>query len=166
MADGYRKTVAMKKIGLILTTAIAAILLVAGCKKGPEKPASGDGTFTGTWQMVSWSSTTAAEVYVEFAEDGAFDLYQRVYSPYYEHFSGTWNADGNVLSGKYSDGTSWSGTYTGTFSDEGSLMTLTRTDSPEDVATYRKGTIPDEVLSGDLTAKSGRPAPDSGFRFL
>lgn len=156
----------MKRIKL-LAVLTAAIVMLAGCgeKKGPEAGET-DGEVAGTWKMVSWSNTSAAEVYVEFAADGSFDLYQRVFSPFYEHFEGTWSADGKTISGKYSDGKPWASTYDATFYKDGEEMQLTRTGSPEDVSVFVRGEIPGDILSGELGVKSESESNSSSFRFL
>lgn len=159
--------VAMKNIK-IFAALFAALFTFAGCgedNNNPDDPNYSGGSVVGTWHMTSWANSTAADIYVEFASDGTFDLYQRVFSPYYEHLEGTWTANGNTISGKYSDGEIWSSSYTVTFTNEGEKMQLTRTDNTEDVTHFEKGTIPEDILSGNLGVKSESGMND-GFRFL
>lgn len=158
----------MKKFKYIALAAMAA-MLAAGCEKENKGQSAGEGSgpVAGEWHMVSWSGLTEerADVYVSFGEDGTFDLYQRVYTPYYEHYDGTYRQDGDRLSGSYSDGTPWGREYTATLPEDRSRLTLTAADDGADVSVYVPATIPEDILSGDLSLKSGTGSPD-GFRFL
>lgn len=159
----------MKSYKYILA-AIFAILAMASCRK--DYPAQNDeevqaDALTGTWHMISWASLTSGDIYVSFNKDGTFDLYQRLYSPIYEHLTGSWSLDGNILSGSYDDGASWRTDYSVLLKSHGNEMVLTATDDADDKATYAKAEIPDEILSGDLSLKSAESAETApGFRFL
>lgn len=135
---------------------LAAVLTFAGCNK-PEKvnpDVDNKGSIIGQWHLVSWSNTlSAADIYLSFNKEGKFNIYQRLYEPTYSHYDGTYNLNGNKLTGSYSDGTAWgSPVYTVEFSDNGTILTLTGT-AENDVAVYVKESIPDYVLSGEMTTK-------------
>lgn len=156
-----------KLIVATAAAAFAAALALTGCEKTPGGEDGGQVLpVTGQWHLASWSSITSdmADVYISFEEDGTFDLYQRVYTPYYEHFDGTYQQDGDQLSGTYSDGVAWNTTYTVSVTPDRSQLTLTGADDPEDVAVYAAGTIPEDILSGELSSKSS--AEPETFRFL
>ena len=102
---------------------------------------------------------------IDFRTDGTFDLYQRVYSPYYEHFDGTWTLDGNTLDGNYSDGTPWRSSYTVSVNEDASGLTLTDTFDSEDVSRFIRAAIPEDILSGILGTK-GTMETSSGKGFL
>ena len=148
----------------------SALVLMSGCNdnggggNSGEKDASGP--VTGQWHLESWGVLTQeqADVYVSFGEDGTFDLYQRVYTPYYEHYDGSYTQQDGCISGTYSDGTAWNASYTVTVSEDKARLTLTNTANSDDAAVYRAETIPEEIISGALSLKSG---PGNGvFRVL
>lgn len=136
---------------------------ISGTGSG-DIPADAD-TLSGSWHMTSWGTVTAADIYVDFRTDGTFDLYQRVYSPYYEHFDGTWTLDGNTLDGNYSDGTPWRSSYTVSLNEDASGLTLTDTFDSEDVSRFIRAAIPEDILSGILGTK-GTMETSSGKGFL
>ncbi|WP_300798562.1 lipocalin family protein [uncultured Alistipes sp.] len=148
---------------------LAALVALSGCTKSDNNGGNkeeGKGTLVGQWHMVTWYGATAtADIYISFTEEGTFDLYQRIYSPAYEHYSGTYTYHNNVLSGKYSDNQPWASEYDAFFSTDG-RMTLTSTSSTSDISVYEKTTIPDEILSGMLTPSTQSRANEESFRFL
>lgn len=161
----------MKRI-IMGILAVVTIFAVAGCnnKKGgePEFP-EGSGPVEGVWHMVSWSgiSSDRADIYISFSGDGKFELYQRVYSSFYEHYEGSYTQDEDIVQGTYADGQPWRDSYKVSLTADSSQLTLTGSTDPSDVTVYEKvGSIPDEILSGDLSSKSSSDDGFSGFRFL
>ena len=157
----------IKIFGLFLVMLAA----FSGCGKSDNNGGggneNGDGTIVGQWHLISWSGTAAAaDVYISFAEKGTFDLYQRVYSPEYVHYTGNYSYSDDRLSGKYSDNVAWASDYKVSFSTDGNQMTLTSTKSSTDISVYQKATIPDEILSGELSASQQSRADKEEFRFL
>lgn len=155
--------------------AFASLALMAGCSKSDNggnnnnnnnNNQDGKGTVVGQWHLVSWSNLTAADVYLSFTETGAFEIYQRVYSPEYVHYDGTYAYDNGVLSGIYSDSKSWASNYNVSFNADGTQMKLTSVTSSDDVSVYEQATIPDEILSGELTSTPQSRAGEEPFRFL
>lgn len=117
--------------------------------------------------MSSWTVLTSADIYVSFNDNGTFDLYQRLYSPVYEHLTGSWTLNEGLLSGTYEDGEPWHADYNVLIRSTGNEMILTATYNADDKATYVRAEIPDEILSGDLSLKSeGNAATAPEFRFL
>ena len=90
------------------------------------------------------------DVYVSFG-DGTFDLYQKVGEGRYFLYDGTYTLTGNVLSGLYSDGTSWGSDYD--ISLETDSLVLTANNGSGEVSVYTREDIPAEVL-GNITVKS------------
>ena len=90
------------------------------------------------------------DVYVSFG-DGTFDLYQKVGEGRYFLYDGTYTLTGNVLSGLYSDGTSWGSDYD--ISLETDSLVLTAKNGSGEVSTYVRKAIPAEV-SGNVAVKS------------
>ena len=98
------------------------------------------------WALVSWSDTDPVfNVYVDFNEDGTFDIYQQVYSLNYEYYGGSYALAGDVLSGEYADGTAWATTYTVSVSEDRSQLTMTSQESVGVTSVYFKESIPEEI---------------------
>ncbi|MDE5623356.1 MAG: hypothetical protein K2I62_01820 [Alistipes sp.] len=151
---------------LWIVLAAACLTACGGDSDDPGKqPGSEDGTVAGQWHMVSWSTLTAADIYVSFDEDGTFELYQRLTKPTFEHFSGSYSYAGGTLSGVYSDDAAWGNSYRVSFQAGGSQMTLTGVSGTADVALFVRTTIPEEILSGELEA-SAVPVRSDALRFL
>ena len=130
----------MKKLLYIL---IAAVCALTSCKKEMtlEEKLAGD-----------WHCTAAsidAELYVSFAADKTFSLYQQIGEGAFRVYNGTWSLSGSTLSGQYNDGTSWATSYEVVSTDEDTL-TLTAEGISE---TYKRisGGIPEEVLASCVT---------------
>lgn len=131
----------MKKYLAILM----GILVLAGCNKNnPEpKPASVDGE----WELVSVdtkSVTIGSEtvtVYLSFS-GGNFVIYQQMGGDTRPRkYSGTYTMDGNILSGKYSDGRNLGSKWE--VSIDNDTMKLESATSEAD--TYKRCTIPSEI---------------------
>ena len=108
----------MKKILYIV---ILATLALTGCNKESQSddPAS---VLYGDWKSVT---SDVAAMYISFAADGTFELYQNLMGTRYEMFRGKWFLDGNILSGEYNDGEAWAYSYTILHHDK--ILTLTTT---------------------------------------
>ena len=159
----------MKNIRLAFAAIAAALAFVSCGKDSPEGGQddvwTGEGSVEGTWHLTGWNSLQSADVYMSFSEDGSFDIWQRLYTPYYEHFDGTWQQSGSTLNGSYSDGMSWAGTYSVSFNTDGTGMRLILDGNSADASIFTRSDIPDDILSGLLGTKSGTGI-SSGKRFL
>ena len=104
---------------------------------------------TGCWSLTSVETkaaigTTEVQVYIEFASDKTFSLYQMLGEGRYSHFSGTWKLAGKTLDGTYSDGKAWGSSYE---ASKDGANTLVLTSGTGEVSTYTKiDAIPAEVL--------------------
>lgn len=157
----------MKNIKWLLIACAAACLTTACGGSSDDPGQSGSGSVAGQWHMVSWSTLTAADIYLSFDDAAAFDLYQRLEKPTYEHFSGTYSYAGGTLSGVYSDNEPWGNSYKVTFNADGSRMTLTGVNGTADVAVFARTSIPGEILSGELEAAASQVRSESRMpRFL
>lgn len=158
----------MKHFRYYIAAAIIAVTALTSCRKDNPVPDGGSssGTITGSWHLVSWAGLTDADIYVSFNEDGSFDLYQRLYSPAYEHLTGSWTLKDNILSGSYDDGLPWRTDYNVRINASGDTLTLAATDNADDKASYNKAEIPEDILSGDLSLKSSERPDSQGLRFL
>lgn len=143
MEDGSN----MKRLLFILT----ALLMIAatGCKK-EDKKIDYKANLIGEWHCAP--DNMDADIYVEFAQDGSFALYQQVGEGRYRNFSGSWECEENILSGTYADGTPWGSSYQMDFDDD--TMTLTAMNGSNEVMTYIREDIPGEVLEDCIVMKS------------
>lgn len=127
----------------ILYIVLAAMLVAVSCKK--SEPLS----VTGCWSLQSVETKAAVgetdvQVYVEFASNKSFTLYQKLGEGRFRKYAGTWKLAGSKLDGSYSDGKAWAATYD--VSRKGSTMTLVANDT--EVSTYEQiDAIPAEVIS-------------------
>jgi len=138
-----------------LIYALACALLVVACKGGSgseeKKPSA---SIAGEWQLsdVATKASVGSEtvmVYLDFNEDNTFSLYQMLGIGRYRLHTGTWSMTGSSLTGKYSTGTAWSGSYEASLEGENTLvLTFVSADaSLAEVDTYTRTTIPDSVKS-------------------
>ena len=124
---------------VLLFVALAA--LMAGCSNENE------GVKRSIDIVGGWHCTPEefdADIYVDFIEDGSFDLYQRVGQGRSRHYAGTWTVERNILSGSYADGTPWGSSYSVAKLDDSSIS-LTAQNGSVEVMVYRKEAIPDNV---------------------
>lgn len=134
--------------------ALAALAMLAACGGGKdEKPLD----ITGEWNLVSIQTKSATlggqtvDVYILFASDWSFTMYQKIGAGRYYKYSGTYVLDGATLSGKYSDGKLWGSSYEVELSSSDSQMTLTSASG--EVDTYKKASIPSDVVENSLISK-------------
>ena len=143
-----------------------AMLLAVGCKPDNGGSNGGDerhewnttGQLIGEWELTEWneSSDNAMKVYLRFNENDTFDMYQRIYSAIWVHYTGTFTLNGSVLKGVYSDGEPWSADYNIAYSDEPLRIRLTNVESSKDVSIYSSTTIPDSVIEDCTEATNVR----------
>lgn len=131
-----------------IVLAFAVLAAVVSCGKKAEKPLD----ITGEWNLtrVETKATTigdqSVDVYVSFASDNTFEIYQMLGTGRYRKFSGTWTLTEKTLDGKYSDGTLWGSTYEVEIAED--VMTLSSASG--EVSTYKKSSIPDSVKSNAI----------------
>lgn len=154
----------MRKILYVLSV-LACIAGMSSCEKsGDSVDVSGEWHLTDTGGLITGNGLRI-DVYASFS-GGNFELYQRIGESQarYWSYSGTYTLSGNVLTGRYSDGTRLGGSsgegYTVDISK--GTMTLTSVFSGE-VSVYESCTIPSEVRAEAVTpvksADSTAPAP-------
>lgn len=139
----------MKRI--LYIAAIALLTTLVSCEKtNTPKKENLQEKLCKEWHMTD--KAVDMEVYVSFMTDGSFELYQRPGTSAFSHYSGTWNLSGNILSGKYSDGTDWGASYEVTFYDK--FMELTSQTSIPESLTYELKSIPEEVKGSTAEVRS------------
>ena len=122
---------------------MAALLTLAACGKKPDNKTelTLEQQLCGEWHSTSLS--IEADIYISFAEDKTFEMYQQITEGAHRLYRGTWNLEGTLLTGKYNDGASWGSGYTVSISEDLNSMTLTPSEGSEQV--YRRGSIPLEI---------------------
>ena len=156
------------KISKIFIVAITLLLGFSACTPdnnggnggGPKVVWSETGNPVGEWKLTTWNNSEALPfgVYLRLNEDNTFDIYQHTYTVLWVHYYGTFSLEGSKLQGTYSDGQSWSGTYTIEYSTEPKLIRLTRTSQAgtTDVSIYKATDIPNEVIEDATEATNVR----------
>ena len=98
----------------------------------------------GTWALDKWQGKTPSfSVYMEIGTDGTIILWQKIADYVWEQYKSTAAINSNVISGTYSDHTSWSTSYSIEFEDDNMLWTSTEDES--DVSVYIKADLPDDL---------------------
>lgn len=133
----------MKKLIYILTAA----LLLASCG---DKNGGKNAELTLEEKLCTeWHSTQLpidADIYISFAEDKTFELYQQIGEGAYRLYRGTWNLEDNLLTGRYNDGEDWAAAYT-IFMNDKSLTLTSQNDAAEE-SQYVMESIPEDVRNG------------------
>ena len=155
----------MKSLKIWSIIALFAMALV-GCGGDKDDDKGGNGNnevinqtdIYGKWHLMTLCDATPEfDVYIEFTKDGQFNIYQQVWTLTYEHYTGTFNVNGGVLSGKYSDGSAWTGSYN--YSVANSKLTLTNVDNSDEVNVYVACKIPAEVIEEATTTRAEGVVP-------
>lgn len=108
----------------------------------------------GEWHLSSWDSNqTIGDVYISFAADGTFDLYQLAYHAGYDHYTGRYSLehDGRLLTGVYSDNVPWATSYACGLDTAGTMLSLVSQNGENVTSVYTKTTIPDDVKNSVIT---------------
>ena len=150
----------MKNIYRILLI-ISAAFIAASCgskEDGPDISAD----IVAEWHLTSISGmSTVPQVYINFAQDLSFQLYQKVGDGRYRRYDGTYAVASTVLSGKYADGQAWGSNYTVSF--EGEVLVLTADNGSAEVCKYEKKALSEtDKAEAILVTKSEEDGP----RFL
>ena len=139
----------------ILSLVLLSLVVFTACNKNKNK---GGNAVVGEWHLITWNEEAPEfDVYISFAEDGSFAIYQQVWSLDYELFDGTYSIDGDTLKGSYADGSKWSTDYKFAKSDK--TLTLITKGSVEIKSVYESCTIPEEIISEATTTRSSEVVP-------
>lgn len=139
--------------------AILGLCLLAGCSDDDNTPHVGN-DIVGEWALTSWTGDVPADfaAYAVFNADATFVIYQRVESPRFQVYTGSFRLDGQTLSGEYADGTPWGASYQVEFDLAGKTMRMVSNSPVQEVSIYTRATVPDEIKSGAAPAKASRAA--------
>lgn len=131
----------MKKIVYIFA-AVAALILTASCQKEAGRLMN---DIVGDWHYSAEESGVKEDIWISFAADGTFEMYQKIGEGPYWHSKGEYTADPatGILTGVYSDRYPWKYSYkveagTGT-------LQMTAVELEGHTLTYTRETIPAEV---------------------
>lgn len=142
----------MKKIFKYALSAVLAIVCGLGlvsCNGTSGNNGEDPIDVTGEWELSKVETKSvmigdeSVTIYVKF-DGGAFTLYQVLGQGRPRKYTGTYTLSDNLLSGKYSDGSSWGSSYT--VSVSGSNLNLAQTGGKE-IDSFRKTTIPQDIIS-------------------
>lgn len=134
---------------------IAVLFAASSCESSdtPEAPAAGLEKIVNEWKLVEWGGAEAKfSVYIDFNEDGTYDMYQQVYDLSFEKFSGAYAISGDVVSGTYTNGDMWKSDYKVSLDAEGKVLTMISQEDVPVTGVYEATAIPEEVRAeGDAT---------------
>lgn len=150
----------MRKTIYIVLAALGLCLL-AGCgSSDKEKVSPTAKLLVGEWQLKSWTGENPQDfdIYLSFTANQTFEIYQRIAEVKYQKFSGNFQVNNDVLTGKYSSGTNFGSSYDISFNESGSTLTLTSATNITEVSVYERSTIPNSVKDGSIVMKSTRSA--------
>lgn len=135
----------MKKLLYI----ISALLLMAACGKngGDNTELTLEQKLCGQWH--STSITIDGDIYIDFAQTKTFELYQQIGEGAHRLYRGTWNLEGDLLTGKYNDGEDWAAAYQ--IDIDGTTLTMTSKNDAGEVSVYEKTEIPATVKESAVT---------------
>ena len=144
-----------------LILALSVLAAAVSCGEKDKGPAVSE-KIVAEWHLVGVSGMTSVpQVYVDFAQDMSFELYQKVGEGRYRKYEGTYTVAGSVVSGQYSDGEKWGSDYKASF--EGDNMVLTAQNGSEEACTYEKKALSDtDKANAVLVTRSAQDGP----RFL
>lgn len=146
----------MKRIIYLLFAVLTSVCLLAGCQKEDERVKA---ELVGDWHYSGTENGVEMDVWVSFAADGSFEMYQLVGEGAYWHSTGVYSYNGKVLSGVYSDRYPWKYTYS--VSVNGSSLVMKAVELESYSVTYTREAVPSEVREKalDLTKASGGYVP-------
>lgn len=151
----------MKKT-LYFAFTILCLCLFAGCSDDDDNGTTPDyARIAGEWHLSVWSGEAPGfDAYVAFAADRSFVIYQKIEKSTWESYSGSYQLDGETLSGIYSSGKPWGSSYKAVFDEKNKTLTLTSLNEIPEVSVYVSEAIPASVKNA---AKPVRSSQSSGF---
>lgn len=151
------------KRGLKICIVAALAFLTAGCG-GSDKKKEAEPLYDG-WMLARWNGGTelSGKVFLQFDEDMTFVLYQCIDTPGYRKLTGTYTQEGQRLSGVYSDGTPWAGSYA--IEKQTATELQLRSETDDVVSLYTAVEIPAYVKDG-VVGRSAHAPEEAAEPFL
>lgn len=150
----------MKKFFVLILMIVSSLFSVSCTKDALVKEAD----LVGEWNCVEVESGITSNIWLSFAADGSFELYQQIGDGVAHKYRGVYSLDAEgVLSGIYSDNKTWKYEYSVTLKNN--TLTMTATTNKEHVTIYTKGSIPQEIREKCLEMTKSS-AVEEGLRFL
>lgn len=119
---------------------LALVLTACGEKETPK-------TIEDSLCDNDWHATVLplenADIYLDFYREGTFLMYQKIGEGGHTVFTGTWDLNDNILSGKYSGGEDWAASYEIVMNDK--FLTLTSRNDAAEESVFEVCTIPEDV---------------------
>mgnify|MGYP003308846823 CR=1 FL=1 len=143
----------MKKI-LYIIAAAAALLLGTSCQKDSDAMAA---KLAADWHYTAQENGVTEDVWVSFATDGTFEMYQQVWSFDYELYTGKYVITGDVMTGTYADGSNWACGYKVNVVD--GQLTMYSQEDQSVTSLYEKCTIPEEIKAEASTTRAMEVVP-------
>lgn len=118
----------------------------------PEPPTGGDtSAIEGVWHLTEWRGVTPSfEVYMDITATGGITLYQRIENNYWDIYQSSAYIDAGVISGVYTDGTSWGASYSITLGDD-RMIWVDSADS-SDISVYTRSELPTHMPTAPTRA--------------
>lgn len=141
--------------------AVLGLCLFASCSDDKENDSPLAQQLEGEWHLVSWvgSASVDFDTYISFTAGGQFEIYQRIENVGYEKYTGTYQLNDNIFSGRYSNNTPLkSSSYEISFDEAGNTLTMTSEPSLGEVSVYTRTAIPGSIKGGAVVVKSSRSA--------
>ena len=135
---------------LLYAFAVIALCVLPACQREGEEDIKGPkSALTGAWELSDITTkanfgSVAVTVFIDFASDGTFSLYQKIGEGRYAKFTGTFALEDGSLSGRYSNGINW-GPYSAQL--ENTKLTLTTASGSETDVYIKIDAIPSTVTS-------------------
>ena len=114
-----------------------------------DEPVASDSRLVKCWHLVRFCDAAVdADIHISFAANDEFVIYQRIEALNYTVLTGTYTANTNtsVLSGVYSDGTSWNSDYKYSLDEKALELVLESVNNPSEIAVYQSADMPDMSL--------------------